>query len=50
MTNDRIYRKKISNEKAIEEIIRCSGTQFDPRVVQAFLKSCFDIEYEIPKK
>lgn len=44
MTNDRIYRKAISHEEAVEEIIRCSGSQFDPAVVKAFLKSCFGIE------
>jgi response regulator RpfG family c-di-GMP phosphodiesterase len=25
--------------KAIEEVKRCSGTQFDPSVVEAFLKT-----------
>ena len=44
MTNDRVYKKGIPHEKAVEEIIRCSGTQFDPNIVKAFLKSCFDIE------
>ncbi|HET6615455.1 MAG TPA: HD-GYP domain-containing protein [Dehalococcoidia bacterium] len=37
MTSDRPYRKALSSEVAREEIIRCSGTQFDPRCVQAFL-------------
>ena len=41
MTNDRIYKKAISKEEAIAEVKRCSGTQFDPTVVEAFLK-CFD--------
>ena len=36
MTSDRSYRIKISKEEALEEIIRCSGTQFDPLVVEAF--------------
>lgn len=38
MTNDRIYHAAISKEKAIEEIINCSGKQFDPEVVKVFLK------------
>jgi putative nucleotidyltransferase with HDIG domain len=37
MTSDRPYRKALSCEAARDEIIRCSGTQFDPRCVQAFL-------------
>jgi putative nucleotidyltransferase with HDIG domain len=37
MTSDRPYRKALPPEVAREEIIRHSGTQFDPLVVQAFL-------------
>jgi HD-GYP domain-containing protein (c-di-GMP phosphodiesterase class II) len=37
MTSDRPYRKALSIQESREEIIRCSGTQFDPRCVQAFL-------------
>jgi putative two-component system response regulator len=37
MTSDRPYRAALSSEAARDEIIRCSGTQFDPRCVQAFL-------------
>lgn len=39
MTSDRPYRNALSAVKAIEEIKRCSGSQFDPDVVQAFLKT-----------
>lgn len=38
MTSDRAYRKAMSKEVAIEEMKRCSGTQFDPDVVAAFLR------------
>jgi HD-GYP domain-containing protein (c-di-GMP phosphodiesterase class II) len=38
LTSDRPYRPKKSKEDAIEEIARCSGSQFDPAVVEAFLK------------
>ncbi|MCW1969659.1 MAG: diguanylate cyclase [Anaerolineae bacterium] len=38
MASDRPYRKAGSTQTIIEEIRRCSGTQFDPAVVNAFLK------------
>ncbi|HEV3474868.1 MAG TPA: HD-GYP domain-containing protein [Actinomycetota bacterium] len=37
MTNDRPYRAACSPEAALDELIRCSGTQFDPEVVDEFL-------------
>lgn len=37
MTEDRPYRKGRSIEVACDELIRCSGTQFDPQIVQHFL-------------
>jgi len=37
MTSDRPYRRALSYQKAREEIIRCSGTQFDPQLVECFL-------------
>lgn len=37
MTSDRPYRKAMSFEAAFKEIRRCSGSQFDPRIVSAFL-------------
>jgi putative nucleotidyltransferase with HDIG domain len=37
MTSDRPYRKTLSPEMARDEILRHSGTQFDPQVVQVFL-------------
>jgi putative nucleotidyltransferase with HDIG domain len=38
ITSDRPYRKATSFDAAREEILRCSGTQFDPSVVEVFLK------------
>ena len=38
MTSTRAYRKKLEKEKAIIEIEANSGTQFDPEVVNAFIK------------
>jgi HD-GYP domain-containing protein (c-di-GMP phosphodiesterase class II) len=37
MTSDRPYRKGTTFANAILEIQRCSGSQFDPEVVRAFL-------------
>lgn len=37
MISDRPYRKAVSIAAAREEIRRCSGTQFDPAVVEAFM-------------
>ena len=37
ITSDRPYRKAQTFEAAREEILRCSGTQFDPHVVEVFL-------------
>jgi len=39
MTSDRPYRKAMSKEEAIKEVRRCSGTQFDPEIVNAFVKT-----------
>jgi cyclic di-GMP phosphodiesterase len=36
MTSDRPYRKALTFKTVIEEIDRCSGSQFDPAVVKAF--------------
>jgi putative nucleotidyltransferase with HDIG domain len=38
MTSDRPYRRKLSFEQARAEIQRCCGSQFDPEVVEVFLK------------
>ena len=38
ITSDRPYRKARSFDVAREEILRCSGSQFDPTVVEVFLK------------
>jgi diguanylate cyclase (GGDEF)-like protein len=38
MTTDRPYRAAMTAAAAIAELKRCSGTQFDPAVVEAFLR------------
>jgi HD-GYP domain-containing protein (c-di-GMP phosphodiesterase class II) len=37
MTTDRSYRKARSSEEAVAELRECSGTHFDPRVVDALI-------------
>jgi HD-GYP domain-containing protein (c-di-GMP phosphodiesterase class II) len=37
MTTHRSYRVRMTHDEAIEELIRCAGTQFDPRIVAAFM-------------
>lgn len=39
MINDQPYRKAISNESAIEHIKSAAGTQFDPKIVDIFIKT-----------
>lgn len=38
MISDRVYRRALSIQHAQDEIRRCSGTQFDPKVVDVFMK------------
>lgn len=38
MTTDRPYKQKMDFEAAKQELRGCSGTQFDPKVVEAMLK------------
>jgi diguanylate cyclase (GGDEF)-like protein/putative nucleotidyltransferase with HDIG domain len=35
MTNDRVYRARLTDEEALAELARCAGTQFDPAIVAA---------------
>jgi response regulator RpfG family c-di-GMP phosphodiesterase len=37
MTSDRAYRKALPHDIACSELERCSGTQFDPEIVEVFL-------------
>jgi HD-GYP domain-containing protein (c-di-GMP phosphodiesterase class II) len=38
MTTDRPYKNRMSFEDAKKEILRCSGTQFDPDLVPVMVK------------
>ena len=36
MTSARPYRHALTHDRALQEIERCSGTQFDPEIAEAF--------------
>lgn len=36
MTTDHVYRRAMSRERAVAELFKCSGTQFDPDLVKRF--------------
>ncbi|MHC4223777.1 MAG: HD domain-containing phosphohydrolase [Planctomycetota bacterium] len=38
ITSERVYKRAVPIEGAKKEIERCSGTQFDPKVVEVFLR------------
>ncbi len=46
MTTDRSYKPAMTVSEAIEELERCAGTQFDPRVVEAVVEIVRDWEPE----
>ena len=48
MVADRPYRRGRSQQEAILELRRCSGTHFDPRVVEVFIEVLEAMEAERP--
>jgi diguanylate cyclase (GGDEF)-like protein/PAS domain S-box-containing protein len=38
MTSDRPYRNAMSQHRAVQELRRCAGTQFDPDIVEKFIQ------------
>jgi HD-GYP domain-containing protein (c-di-GMP phosphodiesterase class II) len=60
MTTDRPYRPRLDDKAAAEEIQRCAGTQFDPKVVAAFIrafeagrissKALWDLEQQVDRR
>lgn len=38
MLRERPYRKALDHNAAVEELVRCAGSQFDPEVVRAFVR------------
>jgi HD-GYP domain-containing protein (c-di-GMP phosphodiesterase class II) len=47
MVADRPYRKGLSATEALAELRNCSGSQFDPKVVECF---CHNVEKKLPRK
>jgi putative nucleotidyltransferase with HDIG domain len=48
MTSDRPYRRALTQGKAIAELERCAGTQFDPEVVAVFVEAWRQGAFELP--
>ena len=46
MTTDRVYRKALTINEAIQEIVKGRGTQFHPDVVDAFLNLLHDQQFK----
>jgi diguanylate cyclase (GGDEF)-like protein/PAS domain S-box-containing protein len=38
MTSDRPYRKAMTHDQAVRELVKCAGTQFDPYLVEKFIE------------
>jgi len=38
MVSNRCYRRGLSHEAAVQRLLECVGSQFDPVVVQAFIE------------
>ncbi len=49
ITRDRSHRKALSFEAAVQEIASNSGSQFDPKVVDAFMAAVADHEINLPE-
>ncbi len=43
MTHEQPYRKSFSHTDAMHEICRCTGSQFDPQVTEAFVKVMYKL-------
>lgn len=46
MTSDKSYKNRVSQEEAIQEMIRCAGTHFDPKIVEVFVEQVLTSEME----
>lgn len=51
MSSDRPYRKAKNLKESLEELVKCSGSQFDAKIVEAFMQSILrkTEDYQIKK-
>lgn len=47
MTTARVYKTALSFDQALKEVDKCSGTQFDPKVVEAFKRVVNKLKHKI---
>lgn len=43
MTNERPYRKCLTKEMAVEQLLKSKGTQFDPNIVDVFIEKVLNL-------
>jgi len=50
MTSARPYRDPLPEEQVIEELKKCAGTQFDPKLIEVFIPiAANSFEQDAPK-
>ena len=42
MVSEHSYKSTLTHEEAVKEIINCSGTQFDPKLVEEMQKFMYE--------
>jgi HD-GYP domain-containing protein (c-di-GMP phosphodiesterase class II) len=47
MTSDRPYRPALTPDRALRELRRCAGSQFDPEIVEAFCRAYSAGEFSV---
>jgi HD-GYP domain-containing protein (c-di-GMP phosphodiesterase class II) len=47
LTSDRVYRGRLTDAEALDELEGAAGTQFDPNVVAALVAGLADHEYDL---
>lgn len=50
MTRGRIYKKAISRQEALEELNRCAGSQFDPKLVKLFTDLVSEVNFPLRER